>query len=423
MGSQDSPPSSPKPVNDNPDYTPWSVTTEPPRGRRKTIYLRARRTNRKTGKREEIRPSSFTTDPVEAQRLAEEWEARLNGMSVEADPTVLAVMDARINAMKSNPKVRPGTLAKYHRVRKILASIPFSGVRASELRSKHLIDAQEAIKAGGHHGRANSTVNTTLAIVGATWGWAKKKELVTTSWPEIGALDTREPARPKRAYTAAEVEAVLDYIRVHESTWHPPFAFLAATGARLNDILKLRGRDVMWSEQLLLLRLPKTGAPKWVGIAKEVLALVEQPTPDACLFPSRVKARAGQPVTASGALRCLRRALRALQIPDPEWLDLHSFRRSACAQLEEAGVPRHQAMKLTGHTSGKMYDHYASMAGSQLRETAEALHAYRKRMKAERERETVGQGTTPVSSAPPSATCAMPLSPDSPVMEQGRGVA
>src|SRR5687767_10068292 len=79
--------------------TPWRVTTHPPSGRRKSIYLRARRTNRETGKREEIRSSSYTADPNEAQRLAEEWEARLNGVSVEDDPTVLAVVEARLASM------------------------------------------------------------------------------------------------------------------------------------------------------------------------------------------------------------------------------------------------------------------------------------------------------------------------------------
>jgi len=256
-------------------------------------------------------------------------------------------------------------------------------VRASEISRRHLIEAQDAITVGGTNGRANSTVNSTLIVFSAAWRWAQDREMISVSWPKLDPLDESKPARPKRAYTDQEIDSVLAYVLEHDPSWHAPFALLAATGARLNDVLSLRSDDVLRAEGVVILRDPKTHEPVEVGVPEEVMKLLPQRAPGAFLFPSRAACRDGGPVTDSGALRCLRRTLRALKIADDKWLDLHSFRRSWCAASEEAGVARHQAMKQTGHKTGPMFDHYASKARGRAKETAEKVHAYRERSRKE----------------------------------------
>lgn len=106
--------------------------------------------------------------------------------------------------------------------------------------------------------------------------------------------------------------AVLDYVKAHESCCYAPFSLLAATGARLNDVLVLRSSDVLREAGVDMLRDPKTHDPVAVGVPSDVMAVLPERSPGAYLFPS---ARTGEHLTDSGALRCLRRALRALEIP------------------------------------------------------------------------------------------------------------
>jgi integrase len=390
--------------------TPWRVVPLPPGGPRKTYYLRARRTNGETGKREESRESIEASDLAGARRLAAAKEASLNGTSVSGNPTLLAVIDARMKVMETDPRTEPGTLKKYRRMRKIVATLDLAAVRASELTRKQLKDGREAIRASGKKGcRANSTTNSTMFFISACWRWAhEEREMITTPWPKLDPLDESKPAIPKRAYTDAEVTSILSYIAEHDPAWLAPFSLLAETGARLNDILSLRSDDVLRSEQVIILRDPKTHDPIEVGVPAEVMRLLPERAPGAYLFPSRVAARSGEPVTDSGALRCLRRTLRALKIGDADWLDLHSFRRSWCAASEEAGVAQHQAMKQTGHKRPEMFNHYASKARGKARETAERVHAHRQRVA----REALAVSSPSPSVAPsPSPSSPSPSSP------------
>jgi integrase len=355
--------------------TPWRGTLEPPRGPKKSIYMRCRRTV--AGKREEHRESLGTLDEAEARRLMDGWLARANGTATATDPTVLEVVHARIKALELD-QAEPNTLKKYQSVARMLATLPFASVRASELVRRHLIEARDAIKAGagGNGPRSNQTTNAAMIFVGSCWRWALDREMVKAPWPTLEALDTSKPARPKRAYTPAEVSAVLNYVRARDPRWYPIFALLAATGARVQDVLDLRSSDVLHDAGVIVLRDPKTHQPLEVGVPAEVLAVLPEREPGAYLFPSRVGKRGGKPMTQDGARECLRRALSALAIPDADWLDVHSFRRSFCADAEEAGVPAHQARKQTGH-SAEMFAHYAGKARGKVREVAERVHAHR----------------------------------------------
>jgi integrase len=53
----------------------------------------------------------------------------------------------------------------------------------------------------------------------------------------------------------------------------------------------------------------------------------------------------------------------------------HDMRRSAVRNLERAGVPRSQAMKLTGHKTESVYRRYAIADDRDLRVAVERLDA------------------------------------------------
>ena len=83
--------------------------------------------------------------------------------------------------------------------------------------------------------------------------------------------------------------------------------------------------------------------------------------------------KSGEPITASGFDKAWRRAREKAGCPDriP-----HDFRRTAVRNLEQAGVPRSVAMKLTGHKTEAVYRRYAIVSRGDLQTAARRLDAY-----------------------------------------------
>ena len=78
-------------------------------------------------------------------------------------------------------------------------------------------------------------------------------------------------------------------------------------------------------------------------------------------------------ITGSGLDRAWQRARDKAGLPGriP-----HDFRRTAVRNLEQAGVPRSVAMKLTGHKTEAVYRRYAIVSPGDLRSAARQLDAY-----------------------------------------------
>ena len=83
--------------------------------------------------------------------------------------------------------------------------------------------------------------------------------------------------------------------------------------------------------------------------------------------------KSGGRITASGSDRAWQRARDKAGLPGriP-----HDFRRTAVRHLEQAGVPRSVAMKLTGHKTEAVYRRYAIVSPGDLRSAARQLDAY-----------------------------------------------
>ena len=83
--------------------------------------------------------------------------------------------------------------------------------------------------------------------------------------------------------------------------------------------------------------------------------------------------KSGARITASGFDKAWRRARQKAGCPGriP-----HDFRRTAVRNLEQAGVPRSVAMKLTGHKTEAVYRRYAIVSPGDLRTAARRLDAY-----------------------------------------------
>jgi integrase len=60
-------------------------------------------------------------------------------------------------------------------------------------------------------------------------------------------------------------------------------------------------------------------------------------------------------------------------MPGLPGLLVHDLRRSAVRRMEQAGVPRSVAMKLTGHRTESVYRRYAITSDADLRDAAKRL--------------------------------------------------
>lgn len=55
---------------------------------------------------------------------------------------------------------------------------------------------------------------------------------------------------------------------------------------------------------------------------------------------------------------------------------MHDYRRTQVRNLERSGVPRSNAMKMTGHKTEAVYSRYAIVDEGMFREGAEKLSAF-----------------------------------------------
>jgi integrase len=88
------------------------------------------------------------------------------------------------------------------------------------------------------------------------------------------------------------------------------------------------------------------------------------------LFPHLEGALSGQRV--SDPRKAWESACKAAGLPG---LLIHDLRRSAVRNMEQAGVPRSVAMKLTGHKTENVYRRYAIVSDADLDSAAQKLSA------------------------------------------------
>jgi integrase len=178
--------------------------------------------------------------------------------------------------------------------------------------------------------------------VGYVTGWRVESELTTRQWPHVdfdaGWLRL-EPGEGKtkegRMFPlTAELRAVLEQQREHVRTLEQKL-----------------GRVIPW-----LFPDPKTGGK---------LGSFRKAWGTACLNAGLGEVVGYRPTGRGGK----ERIIKPFRLP-------HDLRRTAVRNLERAGVPRSQAMKMTGHKTESVYRRYAIVSEGDLREAGQKLSAH-----------------------------------------------
>lgn len=286
------------------------------------------------------RKSSGTRDRAEAEQIAREWEAMLNGLAAPlAASATFGDLAAKHLAARETDGTPAGTVTTYRvafkRVRDTLGQVSLL-----EVDGPAVARTRNALVALGLDGK---TVNVTMSRCRSTWLWGVELGHVKGPWPQIrGAKARRTKKRPMRP---REVAAFLSWAAGYKGgRWLPFFSVAAETGARSGDVCALDGRHVDRENNRVWIRDQKRKTERWAGVTSGTMALLPVVGPDDPVFTTQ----RGRPKT-NAVLHVFRLGVKALKIPDGERLDVHSLRRMNSKEADRAGVPIQLAMKQQGH--------------------------------------------------------------------------
>lgn len=283
---------------------------------------------------------------IAAGRLAADRKPVIPG-----DPTMVEVMVLYVEHAKH---LRSPETAQHHAAR---IGRWCEQYRASEARqcAAHIIADMR-----GHY--ADATINRSLGTLkkGLRLAWERGRTPVDYS----GMVKRLAEHNARHTWlTLEQVRQLADHCTtpVRAAIW-----IAVLTGCRRGEALALRpdmiGRDTI----TLPAGATKTLRTRTVPIIAPLRPWLKHVGPD------------GLGVTFEGVKSGFRRAREAAGMPDVQYRDL---RRSTGTLLIQAGVPLHHVSQILGHTSTTVTERvYAHLAGSQLRQSMQALGRLHQRL-------------------------------------------
>ena len=244
----------------------------------------------------------------------------------------------------------------------------FGSTRAVEITANRLCGYDD-LRMG--QGVSASTRKYELAVLRRMFHVAVKRGKLNTvpAFPEIVVNNAREEYITDDDLVALQIE-LPEYLRGYA-------AFRTCTGMRKQESLGLRWDQVdMKAGVIRLLRgTTKNREPR-------TFPFHNYPTLAAVIEDQRVRTDHWERVTGQGISWLFHRQGRQIKSYDVAWRSacrragvlgadgrhkvMHDFRRSAVRRMEQDGIPRSVAMKLTGHLTENVYRRYAVVSEGDL---------------------------------------------------------
>lgn len=229
--------------------------------------------------------------------------------------------------------------------------------------TRHDVDLHRTEMAKSHSpGTANRhhALLARMLALGVEWGLLKGN-------PAEGLRKLKEPIPVDRFLEPAEMQRLLKALGEEPNrVAAAAIEVLAFTGLRREEVAQARRDDLDSERGLLRLTRTKSGRSRWVPLnwlAKQTIADLPESTSE-WLFPGRDPSR---PIC--NLRKPFHRALARAGLPP---MPIHRLRHSFASNAVAAGVSLYSVQCLLGHSSSKMTERYAHLAGKVLHEASTA---------------------------------------------------
>lgn len=235
-----------------------------------------------------------------------------------------------------------------------------------------------------------ATINRELANLRRSFNCGVEQHVITDPLPKYRAL---KEDNVREGFVEEEVyRAMLANLPSHQQML---FCFARYLGIRKGELLEFRWEWLLpfWREDEPIIKIPgrycKSGKPHTVPIYHPEMkmfvemALAARDPKCPYVFQFRGKQLKN---TRTG----WDKARQAAGVPD---LIFHDTRRTAIRLMEQAGIPRHEAMQISGHKTESIYKRYDIAAEKGAVEAGKKLRRHFERLEADRVIQKLGEGS------------------------------
>lgn len=211
-------------------------------------------------------------------------------------------------------------------------------------------------------GLAPSTVNRKLSALSSMLSVAEERGAIKVR-PRWKSL--KEPPRRDRILSDAEVDATVELMDTQSGAGYARLTrFLAETGCRVGEALKLAWGDVRENWTAVTFRAPKNGQTRTVPLTSAAQTALGS------------KGAGGGPFygsTGSKFNKAWAKARTVLGLQGDKGFVPHALRHTCATKLVSRGVPLPQVMRWLGHTDIKSTMRYEHARTGELEQAREVL--------------------------------------------------
>jgi integrase len=219
---------------------------------------------------------------------------------------------------------------------------------------------QELLKQGKQPSTINHTVSALRAMAtdALTYGHINERPQYP---PQLKMANTKD-----RVFGDKEIEAfVAWFLATGKSEYADLFVFLTETGARIGEVLALKGQDIDLQKGRCVFWKTKNGKPRTIPLtARAMDALAEH-------IPPRPTYRVWTLSYAQMRTQ-FDNAKLALGLPD---VTIHTARHTVCSRMSSGGIPLPKLMRYSGHTTLAAVQRYLHLDTQDLDDCIAVLSA------------------------------------------------
>jgi integrase len=244
------------------------------------VHHKGKRTSKKVGR--DLKKAMEAAEKINAKLTLADFDIETERKSA---PPFKKVAERWLEIHIKSTK-RKSTYTRYQSMLKLYINPKIGAIEISKLSRGDVIKALRSIHAKG---KSKSSVGVGMNVVSGVCEYAIDEEHIKES-PCSGVMKRLGFQRKKypktvTAFTAEEVEAVLDKCKNYRPEWYPFFLVAFRTGLRLGEILALEWSDINWRESYIMVQrsfcagrtgLTKSGKPRRVDMTDQLKSVLRK---------------------------------------------------------------------------------------------------------------------------------------------------